>query len=83
MLPPTQGKNLDQEPFQAVGDMLGAATWELPAAEFNKGDLLQPTFAQSSSGSSGSNIVPVQPAKTDANAPAPPVQWDKVAKMVV
>ena len=77
-----QGKNVTDAEFTAIGNGLAAATWELPAAEEYKNDLVQPAFLGMPGGhhfAASTAIVPVP--KTDPNAPATDDQWKKLAKM--
>ena len=79
-----QGKNVSEDEFRAIGNGLGAVTWELPQCEEYKGDLVQPAFmgmpgVPLALAPNGTAICPA-PQK-DPNAPASEEQWKKLAKM--
>ena len=78
-----QGKNVTETEFAAIGNMLCQATWELPAAEEYKNDLMQPSFLglPGMPQASSQALVPQPVARTDPNAPATDDQWKKLAKM--
>ena len=84
-----QGKNVNEQEFAALGAGLLSGSWELPAAQEYKNDLVQPDFLQpwgmpglpSIPHASSQALVP-QPPKPDPNSPADQKQWDKVSKMV-
>ena len=74
---------MSENEFAAIGNMLGSATWELPAAEEYKNDLMQPSFLglPGIPQASSQALVPQPVARTDPNAPATDEQWKKLAKM--
>ena len=80
-----QGKNIKEDEFTAIGDMLAQMSWELPQVEEYKSDSAQPEFLTQAlaapPSSSGHLALPC--AKPDPNSPATPEQWAKVQKMVV
>jgi hypothetical protein len=79
-----QGKNIKENEFNAVGDMLAGMTWELPGVQEYKNDLLQPAFLNMPScpQSNSQALVPIPGSKPDPNSPCTPDQWAKVSKMV-
>ncbi len=81
-LAPTEGKNIKDTEFSALGDMLAQMSWELPQVEEYKNDLVQPSFTGPGVPLSNSQaIVPVT-TRTDPNGPPSADQWAKVNKMV-
>lgn len=81
-LPPTQGKNITVDEFEALGDMLGSAKWEMCAPEEYKNDLAQPSFLVNQSASNCQLALLPQQAKPDENGPCTEKQWLKVKAMV-
>ena len=79
-----QGKNLNVDEFKAVGDMLAASSWELPAATEYKNDLVLPDFLGEAVPKANTNMVAVVVAdkRPDPAGPVTPEQWAKLAKMV-
>ena len=79
-----QGKNLQEPEFQAIGDMLCKASWELNQAEEYKNDLVQPSFlgVEAVPKSSAQGLVASVAARADPAGPASDDQWKKVNKMV-
>jgi len=80
-----QGKNLkDGDEFDAIGDMLSAAKWDLPAAQEYKNDLVQPCFpsVEGVPKAASQNLAVVPAARPDPEGPATDEQWKKVNKMV-
>ena len=79
-----QGKNLKDGEFDAIGDMLSAAKWELPAAQEYKNDLVQPAFLaiEGVPKAASQGIAVVAASKIDPEGPATDDQWKKVIKMV-
>ena len=81
-----QGKNLSADEFKAVGDMLAAPSWELPAASEYKNDLVMPDFLNSEGGqvpkALNSSIALVVDKRPDPAGPVSTEQWSKLAKMV-
>jgi len=80
-----QGKNIKDEEFNALGDMLAQMTWELPQVEEYKNDLVQPEFlGQAAVPPSTSQTLAIIPsAQPDPAGPCTAKQWDKATKMVV
>ena len=79
-----QGKNLNVDEFKAVGDMLAASSWELPAATEYKNDLVLPDFLGESVPKSLNSTLALKivEKKQDPDGPVTPEQWSKLAKMV-
>ena len=80
-----QGKNLTVDEFKAVGDMLSASSWELPAASEYKNDLVMPDFLGGSEAvpkALTSSVALVVDKRPDPAGPVSPEQWSKLAKMV-
>lgn len=79
-----QGKNIKEDEFHALGDMLASISWELPQVQEYKGDLMEPEFIALSgvpaSTSQSSALAPS--SQPDPNGPCSQVQWGKVQKMV-
>ena len=81
-----QGKNVTDSEFNAIGNSLGTANWELPQCEEYKGDLVQPSFmgmpgVPLALAPNGTAIAPAPQPKFDPQAPATDDQWKKLAKM--
>ena len=79
-----QGKNIDGSEFNAIGDFLSSAKWDVPACQEYKNDLVQPDFLQPVQGvpkAATGSLIPSAP-KPDPESPATEDQWKKVAKMV-
>ena len=70
--------------FDALGDMLGSAKWELSAAEEYKNDLAQPAWSTvpGIQSSTSHAIVPSVTVQSDPAGPCSAKQWEKVQKMV-
>jgi len=78
-----QGKNIKDEEFNALGDMLAQMNWELPAVQEYKNDLIQPDFLGIPSVQpSSSHTLAVQSPQPDPLGPCTPKQWANVQKMV-
>ena len=78
-----QGKNINNDEFAAIGDMLATVTWELPFVEEYKNDLVQPEFLGNVSvPKAATTTIAVPQAKPDPNSPISEEQWKKVDKMV-
>ena len=81
---PTQGINVDEEQFDALGDMLSSAQWAFPVAQEYKNELVQPAFLGLTAVPKADSQAIVQtPPKFDPAAPASDEQWRKLNKMVV
>ena len=77
-----QGKNIENEEFNAIGDMLSSAKWELPQAQEYKNDLVQPHFlALPAVPKAESNALSIVGRKPDPEGPCTEDQWTKVLKM--
>ena len=81
-----QGKNLTVDEFKAVGDMLAAPCWELPAASEYKNDLVMPDLLSAEGvqvpKALNSSIALVVDKRPDPAGPVSTEQWSKLAKMV-
>ena len=80
-----QGKNITELEFNALGDMLASMTWELPAVQEYKNELVVPDFlALPGAPASSSNQQMLVPAVRgpDPADPASKQQWVKIQKMV-
>ena len=78
----SQGKNLEKDEFEALGDWIAGENWALPNPEEYRNDLAQPAFlAVSGVPTSKSTTIEVH-QKRDPNGPASEDQWVKAAKMV-
>ena len=80
-LAPT-GKNIQDDEFNALGDMLARAKWDLPEVEEYKGDLVMPSFLPQSLGNQVTPNQVAPSAKPDPDGPPSAEQWAKVQKMV-
>ena len=80
-----QGKNIKEDEFHALGDMLASISWELPQVQEYKGDLMEPEFIALSGGVpaiTNQSSAPPPSSHPDPNGPCSQVQWIKVQKMV-
>ena len=78
-----QGKNIKEDEFHALGDMLASISWELPQVQEYKGDLMEPEFiALSGIPASTSQSIVLASAQPDPAGPCSQAQWAKVQKMV-
>ena len=77
-----QGKNVKEDQFEAIGNMLSTATWELPNAQEFQNDLVQPDFLGVQAIPPSTSVAVVPTPKIDPNAPASDEQWKKMNKMV-
>ena len=78
-----QGKNIKEDEFNALGDMLASMSWELPQVQEYKNDLAQPEFlGLSGVPASTSQSVVLPGSQPDPAGPCSQQQWAKVQKMV-
>jgi len=77
-----QGKNIQDDEFSALSDMLATMKWELPQVEEYKGDLVMPSFAyQRPENQTRPPMAAIQ-NKPSPDDPCNADQWGKVQKMV-
>ncbi len=76
-----QGKNVTDQEFDAISDLLSTLQWELPAVQEYKNDLPQPALGQAPS-KSDSATVAIMPAVPKANQPCTDSNWGHLNKMV-
>ena len=79
-----QGKNIKENEFNALGEMLSSVSWEMPQAQEYQNDLVQPDFLDTPgvSKSTSTSLMPLTDKKPDPAGPATDDQWKKVNKMV-